>query len=98
MIDFLRNTFFEPRIAFADNFLQFGPDDQTKFLGMKMDTWSKVILIYIVGFFSSVLTGYYQTVMFDFIHSKLWNPAFKERLGISKWFASLIVIIEPLLY
>jgi len=36
--------------------------------------------------------------MFDFIHSKLWNPAYKEKIKISKTWASLIVSLEPLLY
>jgi hypothetical protein len=80
------------------NFTKFGPDPTTKFLGMKIDTWKKVILVYIVGFVSALLQGYYSTVMFDFIHSKLWNPAYKETIGISKIWATTIVTMEPLLY
>ena len=83
MFNFLKKTFFEPRVAFAifivfiiiylvfldaegaftNNFLKFGPDDNTKFLHMKVNTWTKVILIYIVSFFGSILTRYYNTVM-----------------------------------
>jgi hypothetical protein len=90
-------VFLDEEGAFKD-FTKFGPDPSIKFLGMKVDTWKKVILIYIVGFFSALLQGYYGTVMFDFIHSKLWNPAYKEKIEISKPWASLIVSIEPLLY
>ena len=91
-------VFLDEEGAFKGNFLKFGPDEDTKFLGMKMDTWTKVILVYIVGFLSSLLTTYYGTVMYDFIHSKIWNPAYKEKIGISKLWATIIVIIEPLLY
>ena len=63
-------VFLDEEGAFKD-FTKFGPDPSIKFLGMKVDTWKKVILIYIVGFFSALLQGYYGTVMFDFIHSKL---------------------------
>ena len=84
--------------AFSENFLKFGPDKNTKFLGMKMDTWTKVILVYVVSFFSSILTSYYGTVMWDFIHSKVWNPAYKEKIGISKLWTTIIVVIDPLLY
>lgn len=79
------------------NFFAFGPDPSIRFLGMRMSTWSKVALVYAVGFISSLLQGYYDTVMYDFIHSKLWNPAYKERIPISKGWAQTIVIAEPLL-
>lgn len=79
------------------NFFAFGPDPSIRFLGMSINTWSKVILVYAVGFISSLLQGYYQTVMYDFIHSKLWNPAYKERIPISKRWAKTIVTVEPLL-
>jgi hypothetical protein len=79
------------------NFFAFGPDPSVRFLGMSINTWNKVILVYAVGFISSLLQGYYQTVMYDFIHSKLWNPAYKERIPMSKRWAKTIVTVEPLL-
>jgi hypothetical protein len=60
-------VFLDEEGAFKD-FVKFGPDPSIKFLGMKVDTWKKVILIYIVGFFSALLQRYYGTVMYDFIH------------------------------
>ena len=88
--------FLDEEGAFND-FFGFGPDPSIRFLGMSMDTWSKVVLVYAVGFISSLLQGYYQTVMFDFIHSKMWNPAYKERIPVSKRWAQIIVTVEPLL-
>jgi hypothetical protein len=79
------------------NFFAFGPDPSIRFLGMSMNTWNKVWMVYAVGFISSLLQGYYQTVMYDFIHSKLWNPAYKERIPVTKGWAKTIVIAEPLL-
>ena len=80
-----------------NNFFGFGPDPSIRFLGMSLDTWHKVLLVYAVGFISSLLQGYYSTVMFDFIHSKLWNPAYRQRILVSKRWAQTIVTVEPLL-
>ena len=80
-----------------NNFFGFGPDPSIKFLGMSLDTWHKVLLVYAVGFITSLLQGYYSTVMFDFIHSKLWNPAYRQRIPVSKLWAQTIVTMEPLL-
>jgi hypothetical protein len=80
-----------------NNFFGFGPDPSIRFLGMSLDTWNKVLLVYAVGFISSLLQGYYSTVMFDFIHSKLWNPAYRQRIPVSKRWAQTIVTVEPLL-
>ena len=38
---------------------------------------------YIIGFFSALLQGYYGTVMFDFIRSKIFNPAYNGKIEIS---------------
>tara|TARA_Y100000590_G_scaffold163231_2_gene187142 strand:- start:1645 stop:2247 length:603 start_codon:yes stop_codon:yes gene_type:complete len=84
--------------AFNKKFLNFGPSKDSKFLNMKLDTWTKVILVYIMGFALSILTSYYQTVMFDFIHSKIWNPAYTKTIGMSKSWATAILLMEPLLY
>jgi hypothetical protein len=80
-----------------NNFFGVGPDPSIRFLGMSLDTWNKVLLVYAVAFISSLLQGYYQTVMYDFIHSKLWNPAYKERIPVTKGWAKIIVTVEPLL-
>jgi len=101
----LKRTFFEPRMAFClfiffmVGYMFFLDEENAfqNFLGMSINTWNKVILVYAVGFISSLLQGYYQTVMYDFIHSKLWNPAYKERIPMSKRWAKTIVTVEPLL-
>ena len=84
--------------AFKQKFLNFGPSKDTKFLNMTLDTWPKVISVYCIGFFSSLLTAYYQTVSNDFIHSYVWNPAYTKKIQVSKIWTQMIVSIEPLLY
>ena len=84
--------------AFTKKFLNLGPDEETKFITMKINTWPKVIIVYLIGFFSSLLTAYYGNVSYDFIHSYIWNPAYKDTIQVSKFWTSLIVTIEPLLY
>ena len=83
--------------AFKNKFLNFGPSKDTKFLGMTLDTWDKVILVYIIGFMSTFLTAYYNTVSYDFIHSYIWNPAYTKKIQLSKKWAQLIVGVEPIL-
>ena len=84
--------------AFKDKFLRFGPSEDTKFLHMKLNTWNKVILVYLIGFFSTLLTSYYNTVAYDFIHGFIWNPAYTKKINMSKTWTSIIVSLEPLLF
>lgn len=95
MIGYL--VFLDEEGAFS-GFFEIGPSENTKFLNMTMNTWPKVIIVYIIGFTTAVLQNYYSTVMFDFIHSKLWNPAYHKTIDISRGWASLIVTVEPLMY
>jgi hypothetical protein len=83
--------------AFKNNFLKFGPDPNTKFLGMTMNTWEKVMLVYFISFFSSLLQTYSSTAMFNFIYLKMWNPAYKTKINMTKTWAQIITTIEPLL-
>jgi hypothetical protein len=52
--------------AFSKKFMHFGPstDPETaaEFLGAHIDTWPKVIALYILGFLSSIMSSYYGTV------------------------------------
>ena len=82
----------------AHHFLKFGPSNDAVFIGMKIDTWNKVYIMYFVGFVSTLLTSYHQTVMYDFIHSKVWNPAFKEKMPLDKNTTILLMCCEPVFY
>ena len=84
--------------AFKGKFLRFGPSDDSRFLHMKLNTWNKVILVYIIGFLSTFLTSYYNTIAYDFIHGFIWNPAYTKKINMSKKWATIIVSLEPLLF
>lgn len=83
--------------AFSDEFLNFGPCDKTKFLSMKIDTWDKVYMLWIIGFTTAFFTNYYRSVNYDFVFSKIWNPAYKKKLSISKPTASVLMFFDPIL-
>jgi len=84
--------------AFRNKFLNFGPSEDTKYLTMTLNTWPKVITVYTIAFLAAFLSTYYNNVSHNFIHDYLWNPAYTERMPITKWFTTMIVTIEPLLY
>lgn len=94
-------VFIDEEGGFSEQFLHFGPGtteaNTTKFLGIKLDSWSKVAMLYVVGFFASMLTTYYQTVMGQNIHSYIWNRAIKS-VPYSRTWTYAVVILEPLFY
>ena len=78
-------------------FLHFGPDD-INFFNMKLDTWPKVISVYAIGFFSVFISEYYRLIIKDKLDTKIWNPAFKTKIGVSKFWTYLVSITEPALW
>ncbi len=93
--------FIDEEGGFQGKFLHFGPGtnaaNTTSFMNIKLDTWQKVILLYIVSFFASLLTTYYQSVMSNNIHSYIWNRALKT-MPYSKAWTYAIVLMEPFFY
>ena len=51
---------------FTKKFLHFGPSNdpetQTNFLGSPVDSWSKVITLYILGFLTVCFSAYYRDI------------------------------------
>jgi hypothetical protein len=83
--------------AFTANFLHFGPTDTT-FMRMKADSWDKVIMIYFIGFFSSVLISYYHHVSENFISKYIHNEDDKYRIKMSKGFVQTVYIVDQFIY
>lgn len=87
--------------GFSQQFLHFGPgttpETTTKFLGIVLDSWSKVIILYVVGFFASLMTTYYRSIMGNNIHSYIWNRAIKH-VPYSKTWTYLTVMMEPFFF
>uniref|UniRef100_A0A6C0JZC1 Uncharacterized protein n=1 Tax=viral metagenome TaxID=1070528 RepID=A0A6C0JZC1_9ZZZZ len=93
--------FLDEEGAFSESFLHFGPGtsekNMTTFFNIKLDTWSKVGILYVVGFISSMLTTYYNTVIDQNIDSYIWNRAIKK-VPYSKTWTYFIVILEPIFF
>lgn len=83
--------------AFSKKFLNFGPSEDTYFLNMKLNTWTKVITVYLVSFFTSIILAYYTNVSSQFIGQYLYNPAITHIKG-SKTVTLFIVTFEQVLF
>lgn len=84
--------------GFSDQFLHFGPGinqtNTTKFLGITLDTWPKVILIYFISFLSSLMNTYYVYAMTNNLHSYIWNRAVPNVPFSRKW-TYIVILLEP---
>ncbi len=94
-------VFLDEEGAFQAKFLKFGPSKdpktQTKFINMKLDTWTKVIIVYVISFMSSIVNTYYDNVIGQFIHQHMWNPAVKKIEG-SKIVTLTIITVEQIIW
>jgi hypothetical protein len=86
--------------GFSQKFFQFGPgktpETTAEFIGIKIDTWSKVIIMYVIGFLTSIIIQYYHTIMNDNLRSYIWNKAIKH-IPYTKSWTYIVVILEPIL-
>ena len=86
--------------GFTSQFVHFGPgtneSNTTSFLGIILNTWQKVILMYAVSFLSSVMNTYYSYAMTNNLHSYIWNRAV-PMVPFSKKWTYIVILIEPIL-
>ena len=86
--------------GFTSQFVHFGPgtneSNTTSFLGIVLDSWQKVILMYFVSFLSSVMNTYYSYAMTNNLHSYIWNRAV-PKVPFSKKWTYVVILIEPIL-
>lgn len=94
-------VFIDVEGGFKGKFLHFGPgtteENTTSFMNIKLDSWQKVGVLYVVSFLASLLTTYYQSVMGNNIHSYIWNRALSS-IPYSKTWTYAIVLMEPFFY
>jgi uncharacterized membrane protein len=81
--------------GFSKTFLHFGPSPDANFLGIKVDSWTKVSILYLIGFLSSLITTYYSTVMESRVHFYVTNPEV-DNIPLNKTLTYSIVLLEPL--
>ena len=79
--------------GFTSTFLHFGPGD-AMFIGIKLDSWQRVILMYAVSFLSSVMNTYYLYAMTNNLHSYIWNRAV-PKVPFSKRWTYIVILAEP---
>ena len=82
--------------AFQKKFLNFGPSSDTKFLNIKLQSWSQVISVYLIAFFSAISLSYYQNIASSFLKGVLLNPAYKDPVTHSKFWSYVLGIIDPI--
>tara|TARA_A100001011_G_scaffold394953_1_gene488587 strand:- start:1818 stop:2321 length:504 start_codon:yes stop_codon:yes gene_type:complete len=86
--------------AFSKKFMHFGPstDPETSatFLGAPIDTWPKTILLYILGFLSSIISSYYNLVFGAWTINNIHNEKNKDLSPISKKTAKIMLLISPI--
>jgi hypothetical protein len=86
--------------GFSEKFLHFGPSTdpktQTEFLGTKVDTWGKVITIYVLGFFSVCFSTYYYDIFGSWLTNSVKDHK-EKTLKTSKQTAYFLTILDPFL-
>ena len=85
--------------AFSKNFLHFGPstDEETStvFLGTKIDSWEKVIKLYVLGFLTAIMGTYYHSVFKSWSLNQVRDLSVKH-ININKTLANIMIILDPL--
>ena len=87
--------------GFGQNFLAFGPTEDengnpTYFMGIKLDNWNIVGILYVIIFTTTVLQTYYFNVVGTNIHAYVWNAAV-ETVPYSKFWTYLVLLVDPLI-
>lgn len=86
--------------AFSKKFMHFGPstDPETasEFLGAHIDTWPKVIALYILGFISSIMHSYYSTVFGAWMMNTVKDDKTKT-VNMNRKIAYTLISIDPII-
>jgi len=88
--------------GFGQNFLAFGPteDEYTKeptmFMGIKLDSWTIVGVVYVIIFITTILQTYYYNVVSNNLYAYVWNAAIKN-VPFPKFWTYLVLLIDPII-
>jgi hypothetical protein len=86
--------------SFANGFLHFGPgsdkDNTTRFMGIEINSWSKVLTLYALCFFTGLLKSYYDMTVDTNIIQHLGNPNVTT-LPYTKSGVYAVGLIDPLI-
>lgn len=68
--------------GFGNNFIRFGPaekeEDQVNFMGIKIDSWNKVLCIMAFSFLNTLFLSWFNNILGDWERNTLWNAAIKD--------------------
>lgn len=67
-------VFMDEEGAFSKRFLKFGPGPDANFMGITLDSWSKVVMVYAISFCTALMTGYYGAALSTNFYEKLIDP------------------------
>ena len=85
---------------FTKRFLHFGPSNdpetQTEFLGSPLNTWNKVITLYVLGFLSVCFSKYYDDIFGSWEINAVKDEK-QKTINMKKGTAYLLTILDPLL-
>ena len=85
--------------GFSKQFLKFGPTKEengkwTTYMGLELDSWRHVVVVYFLIFIATVLQFYYSNVVDHNIDTYVFNPAVKE-IPYSKFWTYFILLADP---
>ena len=86
--------------GFSKKFLHFGPstdpETQTEFLGSKVDSWKKVISIYVLGFLSVCFSTYYHNIFGAWMTNSIKDHK-ETKLDVTKNTAYFLSNLNPII-
>jgi len=86
--------------SFANGFLHFGPgiDNSTtsQFMGVTINTWSKVLTLYVICFVTGFLSTHYDNVVSTSLINRLMDPNVSH-IPYSQAGTYAVVLIDPLI-
>jgi len=86
--------------SFSNGFLHFGPGDSREntkqFMNVNLDSWSKVITLYALCFFTGFMRTYYDNVVTGSILSSISDPSIVE-IPYSEAGVYAVTLIDPLI-
>ena len=96
VIAMLAMLFFLDEEGAFKNFTHFGPSEDTKFLNMKVNTWAKITIVYVISFLSAFLTQFFRAnITTGFFSSQLANHAV-NKLDVTRGEAQYLIWSHPL--
>jgi hypothetical protein len=87
--------------GFGNNFLAFGPTTEsngqtTHFMGIPLDTWKKVGLVYVIIFLSCIMQSYYNIIASKNIRSYIFSPSIIN-VPYNKFWTYSVMLLNPII-